>query len=184
MTCIIGLVDNGNVYMGGDSAGVAGKYIRIRKDKKVFLNGEFIFGFTSSFRMGDILKYHFDPPEHLNNISTDKYMATEFVRVLRWTLESHWHNQVKNKDSGGGQFLVGYKGRLFNIGSDFQVGENYFKYDAVGSGEPNAMGAMFALWNVEGYTPEQKIKLSLKAASVFSTGVAPPFTIKVLRGKK
>ena len=63
MTCIVGLVDNGKIYMGGDSAGVSNLDIRIRADQKVFKTGEFIMGFTSSFRMGDLLKYDFNSVE-------------------------------------------------------------------------------------------------------------------------
>ena len=37
MTCIAGLVDsNGDIYIGGDSAGVAGYDLTIRADEKVF----------------------------------------------------------------------------------------------------------------------------------------------------
>ena len=52
MTCIVGLVENGKVYIGGDSAGVAGLDVRMRSDEKVFTKGNMIFGYTSSFRMG------------------------------------------------------------------------------------------------------------------------------------
>ena len=41
MTCIVGLTDKGIVYMGGDSAGVDGRYgLMLRDDVKVFHNGE------------------------------------------------------------------------------------------------------------------------------------------------
>lgn len=63
MTCIVGLVDKGSIYMGGDSAGVAGLSVTTRADEKVFLNGPFIMGFTTSFRMGQILRYKFVPPD-------------------------------------------------------------------------------------------------------------------------
>jgi len=62
MTCIVGLVENGKVYIGGDSAGVAGLDITTRKDEKVFQKENMIFGFTSSFRMGQILRYSFKNP--------------------------------------------------------------------------------------------------------------------------
>ena len=51
MTCIVGLIHEDKVYIGADSAGAANGNITIRKDKKVFKVGEFIFGCTSSFRM-------------------------------------------------------------------------------------------------------------------------------------
>ena len=52
MTCIVGLIDGRRVWMGGDSAGVSGLDITVRADAKVFRNGDFLIGFTSSFRMG------------------------------------------------------------------------------------------------------------------------------------
>lgn len=57
MTCIIGYNDKENekIYMIGDSAGVSNLDVTVRSDKKVFFNGDFLFGFTTSFRMGQIL---------------------------------------------------------------------------------------------------------------------------------
>ena len=42
MTCIVGLVEKGNVYIGGDSAGVGGYSLTVRADRKVFRNGDFV----------------------------------------------------------------------------------------------------------------------------------------------
>ena len=43
MTAIVGLVDNGHVYMGGDSAAVNtySLSLRVRADTKVFHNGPY-----------------------------------------------------------------------------------------------------------------------------------------------
>ena len=62
MTVIVGLQHNGAVYIGGDSAGIAGYDLMIRHDEKVFVNQQFIMGYTTSFRMGQILRYSFKPP--------------------------------------------------------------------------------------------------------------------------
>ena len=43
MTCIVGYRDDNNVYIAGDSAGVAGYSLQIRADEKVFRNKDFIF---------------------------------------------------------------------------------------------------------------------------------------------
>ena len=64
MTCIVGVVDNGKVYMGGDSAGVGGLCIETRKQPKVFRNGDFLIGYTDSFRMGQLLQYKMSPPRY------------------------------------------------------------------------------------------------------------------------
>lgn len=78
MTCIVGVTHKGRVYMGGDSAGVSGLDLTVRKDQKVFRNGEFAIGFTSSFRMGQILQYVFFPPEIVAGESLSAFMVSRF----------------------------------------------------------------------------------------------------------
>src|SRR5690242_15173484 len=82
MTCIVGLVAaDGRVHLGGDSAGIAGYDLTVRKDPKVFRVGEFAVGFTSSFRMGQLLRFAFTPPPIEGDL--DAYMVTTFVNALR-----------------------------------------------------------------------------------------------------
>ncbi|WP_245320978.1 hypothetical protein [Bradyrhizobium sp. NAS96.2] len=61
MTCIVGLVDKGQVFIGGDSAGVNAERLAlvVRNDRKVFRNGDFVMGFTSSFRMANFSHSNF-----------------------------------------------------------------------------------------------------------------------------
>lgn len=177
-TCIVGIEEKGTVYIGADSAGISGLDITIRADEKVFINGPFIIGFTSSFRMGQLLRYKFDPPEQTVNVKDDmEYMVTTFIDSVR--------NLFKNNGFGdkeatsGGTFLVGYKGNLYTVHNDFQVGKSVLPYSAVGCGADFALGSMFSTKNM---LPEKRIKLALEAASAFSAGVAPPF--KILKLKK
>src|SRR5271170_3977037 len=129
MTCIVGLMDKGDVYMGGDSAGVSGLSISIRADEKVFVNGPFIMGFTTSFRMGQLLRYKFSPPEQTSHQDNMQYMVTSFIDTARKCFEDNGFGEKRR----GGTFLVGYKGQLYTIDSDFQVGLPADTYDAVGS---------------------------------------------------
>lgn len=172
MTCIVGLVDKGDVYIGGDSAGVAGLSLSIRADEKVFGNGPFIMGFTTSFRMGQLLRYKLSPPAQTVHQNDMEYMVTSFIDACRTCFSQ---NGFGDKDASvGGNFLVGYHGKLYNIEGDYQVGVPKAPFDAVGCGSDLALGAMYAS---EGMTPEKRINLALAAASTFSAGVAPPFTI-------
>lgn len=177
MTCIVGLVHNGDVYIGGDSAGVAGLSITIRSDEKVFGNGPFIMGFTTSFRMGQLLRYKLAPPAQTVHQNDMEYMVTSFIDACRQCFSQ---NGFGDKDASvGGNFLVGYHGKLYNIEGDYQVGVPKATFDAVGCGSDLALGAMFA---TEGLPPEKRINAALAAASTFSAGVAPPFTILKLEG--
>ena len=60
MTVIVGYVDeeNGKVYIGSDSQGVSGDHTINRADPKVFISHGITYGFTSSYRMGQILRFH------------------------------------------------------------------------------------------------------------------------------
>lgn len=178
MTCIVGLVDGDNVYIGGDSAGVAGVDLIIRADEKVFRNGPFIMGFTSSFRMGQLLRYKFNPPEHPWScgipMDTYKFMVAVFIDEVRKCLKDGGYAIEENKQESGGTFLVGYRNRLFIIDSDYQVGESQDGFSAVGCGSQIALGS---LYSTKDKPTGNRIKAALEAAERFNTGVRGPFTI-------
>lgn len=176
MTCIVGLVEKEKVLIGGDSAGVAGLALAVRQDEKVFRNGDFLFGFTSSFRMGQLLRYRFTPPRHHPSDDIVKFMSTDFVDGVRACLKEYGYAQKDKDQEIGGCFLVGFKGRLFLIDADYQVGLLRSPYYAVGCGAEIALGAMHATDGLK-LKPEQRIKSALLAAEAYSAGVRGPFNI-------
>lgn len=174
MTAIAALVSDGVVYIGGDSAGVAGLSVTVRKDPKVFINGEFLMGFTSSFRMGSILRYAFTPPIHPKKMGVDRFMNTLFIDEVRKCFNDGGFAPPQQK---GGTFLVGYRQRLFLIDSDYQVGIPASHYDAVGCGGELCIGSLFST-EKSNMSPKDRIKLALRAAEKHSGGVIGPFVIK------
>lgn len=177
MTCIVGLVDNNKVYIGGDSAGVGDYDLTVRADAKVFRNGPFLFGFTSSFRMGQLLRYAFTPPKHDSDLGDYQYLVTVFIDAVRKCLKDGGFASKKEETEHGGTFLVGYRGHLYRIDADYQVGEAVDPFSACGCGYNVALGAMFAS---EGDDPERRIRQALRAAERFSAGVRGPFVVEVL----
>jgi len=180
MTCIIGLLDKGKIYMGGDSAGVANLSLSVRADQKVFIKDDFIMGFTSSFRMGQLLRYNLRIPFHHNGIDTFEYMVSSFVEAVRKCLNDGGFAEKKDAKEKAGTFLVGYRRRLFCIDEDYQVAEQLLPFYAVGCGEDIALGALFANSHLE---PEKRILQALEAAEQFSAGVRRPFVIKEICGE-
>lgn len=177
MTCIVGLRAKGRVWMGGDSAGVSGDDITIRSDPKVFIRGPLIIGFTSSFRMGQILR--FEPvPNWIPGSDPFEWMVRVFIPSLHLLFDAHGFGK-KEGDWGrvGGQFLVGLEGRLFEVAADFQVGESADEYDACGCGAQVALGAMYQSRFMTELDPDQRITLALRASERYSAGVRGPFTI-------
>lgn len=174
MTCIVGLVHENTVLMGGDSAGVGGLDIQNRKDVKVFTNGDFICGCTSSFRMIQLLQFKLQAPKRHPDTDVMRFMVTDFVEDVRKLFREGGFT-TKDKDvESGGTFLVGYAGRLFCIDSDFQVGERADGFDAVGCGAAYALGAMAASTSTP---PRDRVLKALQVAERFSAGVRGPFVI-------
>lgn len=176
MTCVIGFVKGKKVYIGGDSAGVAGLDIITRKDAKVFKKGRFVFGYTTSFRMGQLIRYKLKLPSHPKGMGDFEFMCTRFIDSIRGCLKIGGFTNINNNVEEGGKFLVGYKGNLYTIENDFQVGISAHSYDAVGCGESYALGALKAL-EVASNPPEKKIKMALEIAEEFSAGVRRPFVV-------
>lgn len=175
MTCIVGFVEGNTVWMGGDSAGVGGYDMTIRADQKVFRNGPMLFGFTSSFRMGQLLRYALTVPDRHPNTDIDKYMVTTFIDAVRECLKGHGWAEKEKEQERGGYFLVGYEGRLFCIQDDYQVAASADDFDSVGCGSQIARGALFSNGHLKG---GDRIANALSAAERFSAGVRGPFHVE------
>jgi ATP-dependent protease HslVU (ClpYQ) peptidase subunit len=145
MTCIVGLEHHGRVYIGGDSAGIAGTGLCVRADAKVFRNGPFLIGFTTSFRMGQLLQFKLKPPPHPADVDTFEFLVGTFVDTVRSCLKSGGFARRKEEQEIAGAFLVGYRGRLYTIDSDYQVGQSADRFGAAGAGAQLALGALHAL---------------------------------------
>jgi ATP-dependent protease HslVU (ClpYQ) peptidase subunit len=181
MTCIAGLVCEGKVYIGGDSAGVSGLDLDIRKDQKVFKNDDYIFGFTSSFRMGQLLRYAFKPPKFRPaEDDLDTFMVTKFINSVRTCLKDGGYARTKSDEEEGGTFLVGTQGRLFIVHNDYQVGESVHGYEACGCGEAYAKSALWTMKQLDSHLaggPQAMVELALQSAETHSGGVRGPFSV-------
>lgn len=181
MTCIIGYIDKEGVYIGGDSAAVSEDDLsyNIRTDEKVFTKNDFIFGYSTSFRMGQLLRYKLKIPGHPKGMDVHQYMVTLFIDAVKRCFEDNDYHEMMTEE--GGSFMVGYKGKLYVILSDYQVAQPKESFAALGCGDLIALGAMYA--SVE-KDPIKKIEIALSAAVAFSMGVKPPFVIIKTLNKK
>jgi len=173
VTCIVGLEHGGRVYIGGDSAGVSGYDIVTRTDSKVFHVGPFVMGFTSSFRMGQLLRYTLTvtAPEG----DPERFMATTFIDAVRECLKTGgWLSKTSEREEGG-TFLVGVTGRLYAVHGDFQVASSSDGYAAVGSGNGLALGS---LHTTRGRGARYRVNAALEAAAHHNAGVSAPFVIE------
>ena len=175
MTCIAGLAEDGTVWLAGDSAGIAGWDLTVRADPKVFVNGPYVMGFTSSFRLGQLLRYSFSPPVPETD-DLHGFMCTAWVDALRSCLKDGGYASKDKEQEEGGVFLAGVAGRLFLICADYQVGEAADGYQACGCGDQAALGALHATAGMR-LPPAERLRKAMGAAERLSAGVRGPFTI-------
>jgi ATP-dependent protease HslVU (ClpYQ) peptidase subunit len=180
MTCIAGVKTEGGVLLAGDSLGSDGESGTSYLAPKVFrLSAQVAAGFTSSFRMGQLLEHNLELP--VLHGDERAWAIKDFVPALRELFEEHGYSKIEHNEETGGTFLLAVRARLFLVQGDFAVLESRVPYDACGSGEQFAMGAMHAL-----YRPKMKhhrafLKAALDAASAFSVGVGPPYNFTSTR---
>ena len=132
-------------------------------------------GFTTSFRMGQLLRYRLNPPRRHPADDINQYMVVDFINAVRECLKAGGWASKKEETERGGTFLVGYSGQLFTIDSDYQVGQPKDGFAAVGFGEDVALGALFATQGQD--DPRERVLTALRAAERFSAGVRGPFHV-------
>ena len=179
MTCIVGFVNgDGKIWMGGDSLGCIRNCVTRRADEKVFIKDKMIYGFTSSFRMGQILRYSYSRPKHEEGMGDYEYLVSIYIPELIKCFKKEKWITIKDNEATGGTFLLGYNENLYQVDSDFQVAKSLEKYDACGSGYEYALGAMQALSRLKtGVGEPLKVKMALTAAAHFCPWVGEPFTV-------
>ena len=175
MTCIIGYKENGVVYVGGDSVATNGWHKYSIANPKVFKRDPFIFGYTSSFRMGQLIEFNLKVPAQETE-GDYKYMVTKFVPALRECFKGGgWLKKEKDVEHGG-YFIVGYKNELYEVQQNFSIMQSQNSYMTAGCGEFTANGAMEILKDLD-LSPEEKIRAALAAVVKHDPNVAEPFVV-------
>ncbi len=178
MTCVVALEDNGSIWMGADSASYREDEVLIRQDEKVFKNGEFLIGFSGSFRIGQLLRWSLRPPKFLNNKAHMEYLVCDFVECLRNLLDTKGVLfKEETGDAHDSEIVLGFKGNIYVIEADFNVSSLRQKFAVSGSGFAYALGAMNVLYHDISLTPKQKIERALAVAGEYSPSVKSPFVV-------
>lgn len=180
MTCIVAVKNKNKIYIGGDSAAVAGYSVNVRKDTKVFKNDKFLIGYAGSFRLGQLMRFAFKPPKHDKNKTDYEYMCVDFIKKVQKTFEKNGFSgqNKRTEQETCGQMLVAYNGELYEIYEDYQVGIVADPYNSIGCGSDIALGALHAIHNLNPtLSPEKKVTAALDAAVAYSGGVIPPYNI-------
>lgn len=165
MTCVVAMIEDGKVYMGADHLGSDG-FVKAEfvKNDKVFKNGDFLIGYTTSFRMGQILQYSWNPPARSEGVSDDVYFYKHVLDSIHSCFKGNGFGEKRATDWEFGNFLVGWKGRLFEVENAMAL--EHEKFASVGSGCYHALGALKALgMTYQCGIPERILEIALDVAS-------------------
>jgi ATP-dependent protease HslVU (ClpYQ) peptidase subunit len=183
MTCIIGLeLGNGKTLMGADRQYTTGWLIKehSKEYSKIFELGLFMVGFSGHVKTHQIIE-HFTKVGNEKTKNNIEYIIKNLILPIKTALREHGdlkkENEIENMESG--YFLVSYAGKIYNVGYDFAISRSIYDFNAVGSGENLANGAMMALKNLP---PKKRIKKSLKIVSEFDAYVGGSLEIKCHAG--
>jgi ATP-dependent protease HslVU (ClpYQ) peptidase subunit len=177
MTCIVGLVDKGKIWIGGDSAAASGTERHQWKNAKVFKKDKFIFGYAGSFRFGQIIEHAFEIPSKLEDQSDLAYFVTTFTESLITTLENNRFMKEDQRELTDASLLIGYNGCLYEFQEDFTFGIPARNFTAIGVGDSFALGALYVLYGTN-LTPKNILTKALDAATTYCGGVIEPYTIE------
>lgn len=192
MTCIVGVVEDGVVWLGADScAGTTGTYDHypIKEPKLLYCEGtpvadSVLGGYSGSFRFGQLMAHHFImPTERDTSADALGYLVGTFLSAVRKTLQAHKFLHLEDGVESvpdDAQFLFASHGRLWVMQSDFAVIESLHGEDAIGCGMAYALGSLHGTRSFE-ITALERVELALKAAAERSAYVQPPFVSWCLR---
>lgn len=176
MTCCVGLIHEGEVWMGADSAvSWEDHKLSLQSNPKVFRVGPFTIAYAGSGRIGRILQYGWPVPTHRRSVKLDAYVSITVVENIRKSIsDGGAMKREHGLDDSGSCFLLAYRGRLFRVDDDFNVDEPVQAYDCVGTGGAVALGSLYSTRKM---TPRQRVTTALKAAQEFTTSVRGPFQV-------
>jgi ATP-dependent protease HslVU (ClpYQ) peptidase subunit len=137
MTCIVGMEYQGSVILAGDIQGTGWNSKVVHTQPKVFALGGVGFGYTTSYRFGQIIEHAMKAPVVPDaKDQVYRWLITVLIPDIAEALK-------KANFEGGGNCLIGVKGQLWELQPDFSVIRSTLGYAAVGSGTEYALGSMF-----------------------------------------
>lgn len=166
LTVIVGLVDKGKLYMGGDRSTSDEKYIESMYEPKVSKHGKILFGYAGNVGVGQLITYQFEFPQ----VETPEQFHSDFTPALRAFIKEQGMSFSPDDDV---ECLVGAAGYMWAMHLwDFQAIP--YSKTALGSGGGIALGS---LYSDKSKSMNTRIENAIEAACEYVTTCKLPFDI-------
>lgn len=190
MTCVLALkfideTDKQVVLLAADKMGSNGSVKRIYTKPKIFKNGDFYIGYSTSFCMGQILQHVWTPPEQKIGQTDDDYLFNDVRASLHKMFEDNDFGFKKSESNGEpnrGTFIMVYKGRIFEVFSNMALLE-VDGFASVGCGSEimqGAIGMYLSLVESADILPDNMLDKAFKIVSERSCGVSKEYDLVVI----
>jgi len=159
-----------SILMGGDSARSTDRSIILTAEKKVFLNGDYLFGVAWAPRVAEIVRHEFRPPT--------KTVGTTWTAFTVRTVLPHLKTALGPKAAlKKSEILIGTKGGgIFEVDRDWIAKQSPDPFAAIGSGADYALGSLHSRRG----DPRRRLLKAPKAAAHLNAYVRVPLTISKL----
>ena len=166
MTCIVGITNGYQVYMGGERAASDGDSIISLASPKVEERNGWVYGYAGTIGIGQLMSL-ISLPAEVDDIYT--YIRLSIVEDIKKAIDAFSHTP-ENPDT---TWLIGKNGRLFELNAeDWGVIEIY--ESAIGGGSQYALGSLYTSIDK---TPIERITLALQSAITYSPTCQGPWDI-------
>lgn len=174
MTCIVALEHDGYVWLGTDSAASNGHTLSIVDTPKIIKNGNLVFGYTSSFRFADLLRFKLKFPNQKRGQDDRDYIVGVVVEKIRNSLKAGGFAKVtEGCRESGGTALIAYRGKVYTLQDDFSIIRYVDGYSSCGSGGELALGSLATTAALD-VKPEDRVRLALQVAAKHCCTVEGP----------
>jgi ATP-dependent protease HslVU (ClpYQ) peptidase subunit len=152
-------------------------YTMSKATGKLVKNGEYLIGTAGDLRILNLMSFVFKPPTVPRaNTNLNKFMITTFVPALRTCLEE---NLVSKDGEHGSDLIVVVRGKIYEIGSQYEWCEDVKGIYSIGSGADYALGSLYSSLPKDFTLEDAKksVKLAIEIAAQLDTGTGLPITV-------
>ncbi len=168
MTCIAGLVHEGQVWLASDAQSTWG-YKKKDCGSKVLQIGDLGIAFTGYAAASVTVKNRLtlpDIPE--DEAKHDRWLYVEVPDAIKQCLtDAGILKSESGRIDAGVYAIMGWRGRLCQMDSFLAPYPEMRSYTASGSGGEVALGSLFSTEDKE---PEERLKTAIQAANMWSVG--------------
>jgi ATP-dependent protease HslVU (ClpYQ) peptidase subunit len=141
----------------------------------VFQNGPYLIGFAGEIRGGQVLKPEFwTPPDDIK-------LFGDQIRI-QFNEKDCCQKSEEGSDATGTGFIIGWKGMLIQITSDFQIAAYEDDFAAIGAGADYSLSILYHTRKHS--DPMERIIQAHRCASYFCAAVSKEYRMFVLENNE